>query len=217
MTSQLVRETFETSRLLEFFNERELTMQLGKAKAMWPVVIIKEKIDNGLDACENAGVPPTIEIKIDKNRFSVMDNGPGIPESTLRRTLNYSVRISDKSFYISPTRGQLGNALKTIYAAPFIIDGEKGVIEIQTQNKKHTIEIKLDRIEQRPKLDMITEEIHTYCKNGTKITTHWPDSASLVGLSHPLDFYISMRTSNTKTMAMRSRSMRKKKSSGRCS
>jgi len=68
---RLERTTFATSRLLEFFTQRELTVQLGRPMHLWPITIIKELIDNGLDASETAGRPPEIEIGIGNESFSV--------------------------------------------------------------------------------------------------------------------------------------------------
>ena len=36
MTTVLKRTTFETSRLLEFFTEKELQMQIGHPRERWP-------------------------------------------------------------------------------------------------------------------------------------------------------------------------------------
>ena len=52
----LQRTTFELSRAMEFFSEKELQMQIGHGRAWWPVAVLKELIDNALDACEEAGV-----------------------------------------------------------------------------------------------------------------------------------------------------------------
>jgi hypothetical protein len=49
---RLKRETFETSRLLDFCSERELTKQIGHDADHWPLVILKELTDNALDAAE---------------------------------------------------------------------------------------------------------------------------------------------------------------------
>jgi hypothetical protein len=39
---RLKRETFKTSRLLDFCSERELTKQIGHGADQWPLVILKE-------------------------------------------------------------------------------------------------------------------------------------------------------------------------------
>src|SRR4029434_5487554 len=138
-TTNLARTTFETSRLLEFFSEKELQMQIGHPKDAWLIALAKELIDNGLDACETANVAPEIEVVVENNSIAVQDNGPGLPEKTLKRSLDYLVRVSDKAFYISPTRGQLGNALKCVYAAPFVVNGEIGRVDVATGGLATTI------------------------------------------------------------------------------
>lgn len=51
----LQRATFTTNRIMEFFSEKELQMQIGYARDAWPVALVKELIDNALDACEGGG------------------------------------------------------------------------------------------------------------------------------------------------------------------
>ena len=60
--AKLERQVFETSRELEFFSEKELMMQIGYDQDRWPVALLKELIDNALDACEVAGIAPEIEV-----------------------------------------------------------------------------------------------------------------------------------------------------------
>ena len=79
----LTRETFTTSRQMDFFSERELITQTGHGRDEWPYVILKELVDNSLDACEEVGIAPVIRVKADAAGITVTDNGPGIPESTL--------------------------------------------------------------------------------------------------------------------------------------
>jgi hypothetical protein len=42
---QLDRSTFEISRELEFFTEKELQMQIGHGRELWPKALLKELID----------------------------------------------------------------------------------------------------------------------------------------------------------------------------
>src|SRR5258708_26115366 len=77
------RETFQTSRLLDFCSERELIKQIGHGVDQWPLVIFKELVDNGLDACEEAGIAPVIEIEVTGTEITITDNGPGIPADTV--------------------------------------------------------------------------------------------------------------------------------------
>jgi hypothetical protein len=59
---KLRRTTFRTCRLLDFASEKELRAQIGHVRSDWPVVVLKELIDNALDACEEAGTPPEIAV-----------------------------------------------------------------------------------------------------------------------------------------------------------
>jgi DNA topoisomerase VI subunit B len=96
--STLTRTTFETSRLLEFFSEKELQMQIGHHQRLWPLALVKELIDNSLDACESADIAPELTITVEPDSVSVEDNGPGLPASTIERSLDYLTRTSDKAY-----------------------------------------------------------------------------------------------------------------------
>jgi DNA topoisomerase VI subunit B len=150
MTTTLDRTTFQMSRVLEFFSEKELQMQIGFPMHAWPIALIKELIDNALDACETAGILPDIEVTTDLDTLSVQDNGPGLPASTIESSLDYLVRVSDKAHYASPSRGQLGNALKCVWAAPYVARGEQGAVEVITGGLQHRISVTLDRLAEQP-------------------------------------------------------------------
>ena len=125
MNPTLQRETFVTSRLLEYFTQSELAMQIGHGLHRWPLALAKELVDNGLDACESAGISPEITLSIQQDALVISDNGPGISPEIVARSLDYTVRVSTNSRYVAPTRGQLGNALKTVWAAAFVVDGDR--------------------------------------------------------------------------------------------
>lgn len=46
MAPTLDRTTFQMSRVLEFFSEKELQMQIGFPRQLWPIALLKELIDN---------------------------------------------------------------------------------------------------------------------------------------------------------------------------
>src|SRR5260370_39410291 len=97
MEKMLERTTFETSRLLEFFSAKELVMQIGHNRPLWPAAILKELIDNGLDACETAGLSPRIRVTVEDDALVVRADGHGLPRHTLSRALCYGVRVSDQA------------------------------------------------------------------------------------------------------------------------
>jgi hypothetical protein len=173
---RLTRATFRTSRLLDFCSEKELIAQTGHEPKHWPLVALKELMDNALDACESAGVAPEIQITVDNDGISIADNGPGIRTSTIDGILDFTVRVSSCEAYVSPTRGAQGNALKTILAMPFVLDGNKGRVDIAANGERHEITFAVDRVRQEP---AIGREIHKEgnVKSGTTIKVHWPDLA----------------------------------------
>ena len=64
---------------------------------------------------------PDIAVTITEGAIQVEDNGPGLPVDVIRGVMDFSIRVSSKDAYISPTRGAQGNALKTILAIPYVL------------------------------------------------------------------------------------------------
>ena len=92
----LERTTFRTSRLLEFCSRKELVAQTGHEPDAWPLVVLKELLDNALDACEEAGVAPEIMVQVEPGAITVVDNGPGMPPETVTDILDFSSRVSSR-------------------------------------------------------------------------------------------------------------------------
>ena len=175
MTAKLNRQVFKTSRLLEFCSQKELILQTGHPVEQWPCVIVKELADNGLDNCEEAGIAPVIEVIVRHNTITVADNGSGIKPATVRSLLDFSSRVSSREAYASPTRGAQGNALKTLVAMPFALDGTSGETVIEAGGIRHQIKFMVDGIRQVPTIEH--SEDHSDVRNGTSVTIKWPISA----------------------------------------
>jgi hypothetical protein len=155
VSPRLERVAFKTSRLLDFVGTRELIAQIGHGVEDWPLVVLKELADNALDAAEEAGVAPEIVISVstDPGSISISDNGPGMPAQTITDILDYTVRVSSREAYVSPTRGAQGNALKCLLAMPFALDGEQGETVIEAGGAAHRITFAVDRIRQEPRIE----------------------------------------------------------------
>ena len=80
---KLAREVFATSRLLEFCSTKELVNQTGHGAWDWPLVVLKELVDNAIDACEEAGVAPNVTVT--DGAIIVTDNGPGIEPAVVKK------------------------------------------------------------------------------------------------------------------------------------
>ncbi len=172
------REIFRTSRLLDFASERELTAQIGHRPEQWPQVAVKELVDNSLDACEEAGVAPRVEVEVDRGLIRVADNGPGIAADVVADILDFSVRVSSREAYVGPTRGAQGNALKTVLAMPFALDGEAGRVVIESQGIRHEIAFGVDRIAQEPRAEHRCSP--SPVRTGAVVTVEWPDSSTIL-------------------------------------
>jgi DNA topoisomerase VI subunit B len=140
--TKLQRTTFETSRAAEYFDARQLSALTGVAQTEFASVCLKELVDNALDAAEAAGVEPEIGIEVEVDdatiRMTISDNGPGIPPEVLHKILDYSIRVSDKAAYRSPTRGAQGNALKTVIGIPYALGSQEPLI-VKALGVRHSI------------------------------------------------------------------------------
>jgi hypothetical protein len=170
----LKRETFSTSRLLDFCSQRELVKQIRHGVDQWPLVTFKELTENALDACEEAGVAPVIDINVTGTEITITDNGPGIPAGTVAGILDFAVRVSSREAHVSPTRGAQGNALKTVVAMAFALDGVKGETTIEAQGVKHTIAFKVDHVRQQPKIE--------HARDGSSVRKWHQDHGAMAGL-----------------------------------
>ena len=169
----LSRREFTTSRLAEFASKEELIRLIGHGPEDWPVAALKECIDNSLDSCERAGVAPVVDIAVDEGSISIADNGSGMATETVERILNYAYRTSSNAAYVSPTRGQQGNAIQCLVAMSHALSGEPGVTLIESRGVRHGIVFDVDPISREPRLEHRRSAIPA--APGTKVTLFWPE------------------------------------------
>ncbi|MBI4326841.1 MAG: ATP-binding protein [Chloroflexi bacterium] len=172
---------------MDYFSEKELVLQTGHDREHWPEVALKELVDNALDAAEDSGISPEINVAVEDDTISVADNGPGIGPDVIARILDFSTKTSSKDFYVSPTRGAQGNALKTLLAMPYVLSGGlSGQVETSSQGIRHVITVAVDRIRQEPVLRHDQQACDV--KTGTVVKIHWPDLASSEGKDREFSF-----------------------------
>jgi DNA topoisomerase VI subunit B len=124
--------------------------------------VLKELLDNAIDAAEEAEIAPVVSIAVNGTSIVIEDNGPGIPAKTVDGILDYSIRVSSREAYCSPTRGAQGNALKTILPMAYVLNerqGEEasGTTIIETNGLAHHIAFAVDHIRQEPKIEHTTK------------------------------------------------------------
>ena len=157
-------------------------------------MVLKELMDNALDACEEAEVAPVISINVEPGSIVIEDNAGGIKTSTIKSILDYSIRVSSREAYVSPTRGAQGNALKTILAMGYVLDRERqdgntdavGVTTIETRGLEHRIEFRVDHVNNQPKIAHTTSP--SPIKTGTRIAINWPVIPAFEGGATLLDY-----------------------------
>lgn len=171
---RLHRQTFKTSREMDFFSQKELVTQTGHDASEWPLVFLKEMVDNALDACDEHEIPPTIRVQADAEGISVSDNGPGLPRETLEAALDFKIRASNREAYVAPDRGAQGNALKTILPMPSVLD-PAGSVVVEAHGTRHTLRFRIDEISQRPTIDRREER---GADHGTLVRIQWPAKES---------------------------------------
>jgi DNA topoisomerase VI subunit B len=176
---QAAREVFTTNRLAEFVTRQELEKQTGHSATLWPLYVVKELLDNALDAAEEAAIAPEIAIEVTADRITVTDNGPGIAQKTIERLLDLSSRTSARAHYVSPTRGAQGQAISTILVMPHALaPGSGSGVIIESHGVAHRIAVHTNKLTGEPKL--VRSISHGSVKNGTRVTVEWPQSASTI-------------------------------------
>jgi len=165
--------------MMEFCSARELQNRTGHSVYEWPLVVAKEVMDNALDAAEEAEAAPDIAVTVEPDAIIIQDNAGGIDADSIAGVLDYTVRLSSREAYVSPSRGAQGNALKTILAMAYVLDREfvkaadpAGVTIIESLGVRHRIKFKVDHINNQPKI------VHTTAPSpvtvGARITIKWP-------------------------------------------
>jgi hypothetical protein len=186
MMALLQRTTFKTSRAAQYVEARTLQAMTGQPKRAFAAVVTKELMDNALDACETAGVAPAITLAVEdrddrSGAITVSDNGGGIPPEVVHGALDFSVLVSDKAVYRSPTRGAQGNALKTVFGIPHALGSLEPVV-VEAKGIRHEARVWKDRAgELRIQCDD-TDLSEPRRSHGTSVTAHVPAQGPSFGL-----------------------------------
>ncbi len=142
------RTVFATPRAAEFLELRALQAQTGQPVDAFGHVVVKELLDNALDAAETAGRAPVVEIRTlthdGLTYVMVTDNGCGIKAETVAEICDFTVLVSDKARYRGPARGAQGNALKTLLGIPYALGVTKPVV-IESAGVHHELLVSIER------------------------------------------------------------------------
>ncbi|HOW29055.1 MAG TPA: DNA topoisomerase VI subunit B [archaeon] len=147
---------FKEHSVADFFKKNKQMLGLsGKQRTM--TTIIHELVTNSLDACEEAGILPELEVSISElgteyYEISVVDNGPGIPEDKLASAMG-KLLAGTKFHRLVQTRGQQGIGVSGIILLSQMTTGKPTkIISGTNKGKTVSIEISIDSKTNTPKV-----------------------------------------------------------------
>lgn len=159
-----VAEFFERNRhLLGFDNKRKALL-----------TVIKEAVDNSIDACEEAKILPEIKVQIiemgdDRFKCIIEDNGPGIVKKQIP---NIFARLlyGSKFHTMKQARGQQGIGISAAVLYAQLTTGRPARIWSRTDANKpaHYFELHIDTNKNEPEI-IKEEEIQWKKEHGVKI------------------------------------------------
>jgi len=122
------------------------------------LMAVKEAVDNGLDACEEAGILPEISVKIKQtndNTFivTVTDNGPGIVKENIPKT--FAKLLHGSKFHrLRQSRGQQGIGISSVTLYSQLTTGVPTKVwsKIESSKKTNYFEIHLDTAKNEPQI-----------------------------------------------------------------
>jgi DNA topoisomerase-6 subunit B len=149
-------KNFKEHSVAEFFKKnRQMLGLFGKIRSF--TTIIHDFVTNSIDACEEAGILPDVEVKIislgdEYYEIHVIDNGPGIPEDKIGKALG-KLLAGTKFHRLIQTRGQQGiGASGCILFSQMTTGQPVRVISSQNEKKPLYIELSIDTAKNEPKI-----------------------------------------------------------------
>src|SRR3989338_685367 len=146
----------------EFFEKNKHLLGFDNpTKAL--LMVVKEAVDNSLDACEEARILPDIKIKIKTKdnevyTISVEDNGPGIVKEQIPKIFG-KLLYGSKFHKLSQSRGQQGLGISSSVLYSQLTTGHASRIYSRTgsSTKTHLIHMRLDTM--KNEAEITKEEI----------------------------------------------------------
>ena len=158
--------------IAEFFEKnKHILGYTNPARAL--ITVVKEAVDNSLDACEDAGILPDIFVRIsntgDNFRVVVEDNGPGIKKELVPRAfgkLLYGSRFHE----IRQSRGQQGIGISAAVLYAQLTTGKPTVVTTKQigAEKAYRVVLYIDTKRNEPIIESEGEE-DWYMPHGTRV------------------------------------------------
>jgi DNA topoisomerase-6 subunit B len=159
-----ISEFFSKNRHLLGFDNPQKALLTG----------VKEAVDNSLDACEDAGILPSLKVDIkqlaeDRFRIAIEDNGPGIVKAQIPRIFG-KLLYGSKFHTLKQARGQQGIGISAAGMYGLLTTGKSIVVTSRTSPAKpaHYYEIQIDTRKNTP--HVITDKLIEWeSSHGTKV------------------------------------------------
>lgn len=194
-------KTHREISVAEFFaKNRHLLGYDNPSKAL--LTVVREAVDNALDACEEAGVLPVIDVEIeqvaagtkskkaeaasggkkkrrltsgtgDRYRVRVTDNGPGVVKTQIPRIFA-KLLYGSKFHRLRMSRGQQGIGISAAVLYGQLTTGRPALITSKTGPRKpaHRVKLTIDTRSNTPKRTGETETKDFPHKRGTSLEIH---------------------------------------------
>jgi len=170
--SDMARRQREISVSEFFAKNRHLLGFDNPSKAL--LTTVKEAVDNALDACEEAGILPTLRVEIvqlgeTRFRVAVEDNGPGIVRAQAPKVFG-RLLYGSKFHRLRQSRGQQGIGISAAGMYGLITTGKPVVIHTRTDKKKkaHHLELVIDTQKNEPRVTR-DDEVAWDREHGTRV------------------------------------------------
>ncbi|MDE1869455.1 MAG: DNA topoisomerase VI subunit B [Candidatus Micrarchaeota archaeon] len=160
VSAEEIFKEFKEHSISEFFRKnRQMLGFAGKVRSL--TTVVHEYVTNTLDACEEAGILPTITVEIKDNGeerciVKVTDNGPGIPKKLIGKALA-NVLSGTKFHRYMQQRGQqgIGAAGCTLFSQ--ITTGKKIHIKSGTGKEVYECDLGINIKDNKPEIENLVD------------------------------------------------------------
>ncbi|MFH1240287.1 MAG: DNA topoisomerase VI subunit B [Candidatus Diapherotrites archaeon] len=161
ITAEELAKEFKEHSVAEFFQKNKQMLGLyGKVRTL--TTVVHEYVTNSIDACEESGFLPDIEVKIDElgeeyYEVTIKDNGPGLTEQTVGKALG-QLLAGTKFHRLMQSRGQQGIGSSACTMLSQMTTGKPiKVITGTGKGKPISLELTIDPKKNAPKITNIKE------------------------------------------------------------
>ena len=161
----------------EFFSKNRHLLGFDNPKRAL-LTAVKEAVDNSLDACEEAGILPEIQVELedlgeDRFRAMVEDNGPGIVKAQVPNIFG-KLLYGSKFHRLKMSRGQQGIGISAAGMYGLITTGRPMEIVTRVSEKKPAYSVSLRIDTKKNKAELLDEqEVEWTRPHGTKVTIYF--------------------------------------------